>query len=959
MHKLKLKHFLLAASLSLGAQVSHAATLGALTVLSGIGQPLNAEIEIIPASEQELASLSAKLAADTEFSDQGLKLSPELSAIHIEVGARPDGKPVLWLSSVEAISSPSLDLLIDVSWDSGSLVRKYAVALEVAPVEEAQPDVALPDLTAPIPENQDSEALAEEEITPEELPEFTDEMAELEALPGLEEEEPYREMTPDEIAVDRQAIEEETAEDFGALDQPIPEDGEMVATTDEPQALAEEIAQPEPAQAAVAQEAGTMMPAVSSAVPMADYTVENGDTLRNISVQKGVDGVSLEQMMAGLYRANPHAFAKGNINRLKTGEILHAPSPEELKAIDQLDAERTVHMHAKNWNGYRNKLAEKVAKSAPVKDDQPASQMVSGKIDSVKDQAAATGPRDVVKLSGGDAEKSGKGNQSKAALEEELIARDKALQESNERIAMLEKQLQDAQKLLELRKQSAVGEVAKTNKPGAAAEKAKPAKPVLDQIGLTTLQEQLQRHPAWAPTGGVIAVLLLVLGLVWRASRKKKSPDEQPEVPVVAATESVADVIPTFLEETPVAVAEPLVTEPPAPPVAVLDMDDIAALMPEPEPEPVVEPEPEIVPEFVPAVAEPAMPVVEPEDMGSLADMLEMPLAAAAEPASPVEAVNTAPVAAEPDNSAFDIDDVFSNEAALAELVAATPAATEPEDATATAMADEAATDMMAMATGVEEEDPFALDDVFSAEMQQPAAEAVVEPVAEPPVAELEDPFALDDVFASEAALAELTAETSESPVHTPEDTAAETMVDEAATDMMAMAAGEVEAEDQFALDDVFAEAMETAVEPETEEAVVEVVSQPAAEPEPAAKTDDHSAALSAAFDESATSDLNDLDFGFDIDLGDSAAKAPTRSAAEKVPALDFSNINLNVGGGNASGAEAENAEPPEVDTKLDLVTAYIDMSDEDGARELLQEVLKEGGPNQIAKAQKMLDDLG
>jgi pilus assembly protein FimV len=43
----------------------------------------------------------------------------------------------------------------------------------------------------------------------------------------------------------------------------------------------------------------------------------------------------------------------------------------------------------------------------------------------------------------------------------------------------------------------------------------------------------------------------------------------------------------------------------------------------------------------------------------------------------------------------------------------------------------------------------------------------------------------------------------------------------------------------------------------------------------------------------------------------------------------------------------------------LDLVTAYIDMSDEEGARELLKEILEKGGPEQKAKAQKMLDGLG
>ena len=84
----------------------------------------------------------------------------------------------------------------------------------------------------------------------------------------------------------------------------------------------------------------------------------------------------------------------------------------------------------------------------------------------------------------------------------------------------------------------------------------------------------------------------------------------------------------------------------------------------------------------------------------------------------------------------------------------------------------------------------------------------------------------------------------------------------------------------------------------------------------------------------------------------------PVKTAKASVPPLDFSNINLNVGGASATEVSGVD-ESAEVDTKLDLVTAYIDMNDEDGARDLLQEILKEGGPKQIAKAQAMLDQLG
>jgi pilus assembly protein FimV len=44
--------------------------------------------------------------------------------------------------------------------------------------------------------------------------------------------------------------------------------------------------------------------------------------------------------------------------------------------------------------------------------------------------------------------------------------------------------------------------------------------------------------------------------------------------------------------------------------------------------------------------------------------------------------------------------------------------------------------------------------------------------------------------------------------------------------------------------------------------------------------------------------------------------------------------------------------------TKLDLARAYIDMGDEDGARDILKEVLEEGSSDQQQQAQSILEGL-
>ena len=57
-------------------------------------------------------------------------------------------------------------------------------------------------------------------------------------------------------------------------------------------------------------------------------------------------------------------------------------------------------------------------------------------------------------------------------------------------------------------------------------------------------------------------------------------------------------------------------------------------------------------------------------------------------------------------------------------------------------------------------------------------------------------------------------------------------------------------------------------------------------------------------------------------------------------------------------GLDAEAATMSEVGTKLDLARAYIDMGDPEGARSILEEVLKEGNPNQRKEAERLLAGL-
>ena len=114
MHKSKLRRILLAVCLTLVPLMAAAAGLGRLTVISGLGEPLNAEIELISTTPEELASLTASIAPAEAYSAQGLERPAVSSAIKIDVDSRPGAKSMLKLSTRQAVTDPFLDMLVQV-----------------------------------------------------------------------------------------------------------------------------------------------------------------------------------------------------------------------------------------------------------------------------------------------------------------------------------------------------------------------------------------------------------------------------------------------------------------------------------------------------------------------------------------------------------------------------------------------------------------------------------------------------------------------------------------------------------------------------------------------------------------------------------------------------------------------------------------------------------------------------
>ncbi|HEX8606330.1 MAG TPA: FimV/HubP family polar landmark protein, partial [Pseudoduganella sp.] len=135
------------ASAIIGAAVppaAHAAGLGKLTVLSALGQPLRAEIELTAVTPAEATGLAAKLAPAEAFKAANIEFNPALLNLRFDIEQR-EGRRFIRVTSAQPVNEPFVDMLLELSWANGRLVREYTFLLDPAEMRNAQaPQVAAP-----------------------------------------------------------------------------------------------------------------------------------------------------------------------------------------------------------------------------------------------------------------------------------------------------------------------------------------------------------------------------------------------------------------------------------------------------------------------------------------------------------------------------------------------------------------------------------------------------------------------------------------------------------------------------------------------------------------------------------------------------------------------------------------------------------------------------------------------
>ena len=438
-------------ALALASGSVHALGLGQIQVKSGLGEPLLAEIPVISNDPTELVDLDAALASPETFTRIGLEPPMGIVAdLRFTIGTDAQGRPVIRITSVQPVTQPLLNFLVEVDWGQGRLVREYTAAVD------------RPGSVAAVP------------AAPVQAPE-------VDAAPVIE--------------------------------QPAPTP-----------------ARPRPQVPAPAPQPVATAPTQRASQAADEYTVRAGDSASRIAARLAPEGVTVDQTMVGLLRANPAAFIAGDLNRLRGGSVLRVPAAAELQTVEAREAADLVRAHAQQWRQARSQPQAPAAASAvPASPSAPAVTPPEGRLEIVPPGAGrqARGGTQSGIAAGGEGEML---RQELVQTKETLAARDAEVQELKSRVAELEKLQADQQKLI-----------------------------AMQNSQLHTAQQRPAAQPAPAPStessstlpwvaGGVL-VMLGLLAAAWnrrRASRAPvfRAPPTESRAPVADAFEPAAEPVP-------------------------------------------------------------------------------------------------------------------------------------------------------------------------------------------------------------------------------------------------------------------------------------------------------------------------------------------------------------------------------------------------------------------------------
>ncbi|MCP3672589.1 MAG: FimV family protein [Gammaproteobacteria bacterium] len=281
--KLSLMLVLTIALVPLAAQ---ALGLGDISPNSALNQAFNAEIKLLSVSKREIYDIRVSMASDEAYKRSGVDRTYILSKLRFSPEIKADGTAIIRVTSSEPIREPFMNFLIEVNWPKGRLVREYTVLLD--------PPVTLERRPAPI---QAPAVTRTRVVAPK-----------------------VRVVAPKVRVVAPKA--------------PV------------------EMAKPKKLAKSTISASKMLKQSVHPAYVgnLDEVKVKKNASLWVIARKHEYSEVDHHRMMMAIYYANPHAFIKNNINRLKQGAILRIPNKDDILSLGKRDAQKEYKQHVDAWH---------------------------------------------------------------------------------------------------------------------------------------------------------------------------------------------------------------------------------------------------------------------------------------------------------------------------------------------------------------------------------------------------------------------------------------------------------------------------------------------------------------------------------------------------------------------------------------------------------------------------------
>ena len=137
-----------AASALMSTGMVQALGVGDINLRSSLNQPLDAEIDLLQVRDLTSEEIRSMLATPDDFGRAGIERTFFLTDLKFTPVVKPNGKSVIRVTSSRPVSEPYLNFLMEVRWPSGKVLREFTVLLD-PPLYQPASVVSSTPVTAP------------------------------------------------------------------------------------------------------------------------------------------------------------------------------------------------------------------------------------------------------------------------------------------------------------------------------------------------------------------------------------------------------------------------------------------------------------------------------------------------------------------------------------------------------------------------------------------------------------------------------------------------------------------------------------------------------------------------------------------------------------------------------------------------------------------------------------------